>query len=314
MPIYRNLVSSLFPTLANSSLQFREMPSSVARPSSPRPSRISDILTHKFRLSSDAGRRLGLAEVRERMLTAEFHAEVPMLPEEGVAADDYMEVEGELRDIHNRYLRCAKSVEDATLQTSQIDATTSDPAVREETRLNLLELKEKLFQLKCQRARAESELRNHAGYGLGRSVLLELLEAERDIDTFRKDLEELKTEHDLAVATLRSYRDHTTLRLSSRTISPRNSNTDETRRCEMCGIGFPAHEVEISPCGHLYHIFCLAIRVAMYPACCRQGCREPFPARWMLSYGFPAVRDSETETESVEGTSSSDDDSINGRV
>ncbi|KAG0586479.1 hypothetical protein KC19_2G093800 [Ceratodon purpureus] len=31
----------------------------------------------------------------------------------------------------------------------------------------------------------------------------------------------------------------------------------------------------------------------------------------MLSYGFPAVRDSETETESMEGTSSSDDDSIN---
>ncbi|KAG0595637.1 hypothetical protein M758_UG184000 [Ceratodon purpureus] len=31
----------------------------------------------------------------------------------------------------------------------------------------------------------------------------------------------------------------------------------------------------------------------------------------MLSYGFLAVRDSKTKTESVEGTSSSDNDSIN---
>ena len=214
------------------------MLSSVARLPSSRPSRISDILTHKFCLSSNARRRLGLAEVRERMLRAEFHAKEPTLPEEGVAADDYMEAEGELRDIHNRYLLCAKLVDDATLQILQIDATTSDPVVRKEVRSNLLEVKEKLFQLKCQRRCVEFELRNHVGYSLGKSVLMELLEAERDTDTFRKELEELKAEHDLAVATLRSYRDHTTLRLSCRTISPRNPNTDESRRCKMCGIAF----------------------------------------------------------------------------
>ena len=283
-------------------------------PSSPRPSRITAILTHKFRLSSDAGRNLGLAEVRERMLREELELEQPSVPEEGATISALAEAEGILRDTHGRYLLCAESVKDALTQARNIDATTADPVVRRETRANLMELREKLAALKLERSLAEEALRRLPDFADHRSVIAMLLEAERDTQTASEKLEELRAEHSLAVDTLRYYGEHTQLSLSKRIPAPVDPAPDDGRRCVMCNDGFPAIEVETAPCGHFYHIFCLAIRVAMYPECCHDSCRLPFPVLWMRSYGFPNVALSDSDSDSIHGGTSSGGSSGSGSL
>lgn len=270
---------------------------------------MASILSHKFRMANDAGRNLGLAEVRVRLLKEELTLVQPSLPEEGEVINEIAEAEGILHDIHSRYLSCTESVKDAICQASHIDATTSDPAVRFETRANLNDLREKQTELKQERFMAEQSLRSKPGFASHRSVLALLLEAERDVDLLREELQELQAEHALAAATMSSVAEHTRLTLSGRIHFPRNPVPDDGKRCEMCDTGFPAGEFQTAPCGHYYHIFCLAIRVAMYAECCRPGCRTAFPPCWMRSFGFPSAANSESDTESIQDFSDDDDDS-----
>ena len=272
---------------------------------SPRPSRVSAILAHKCRLANEAGNSLSLGEVRERMLREELKIENPSLPEEGKGCSEVAELEEILRDVHNRYEFCATSVKDAITQAESIDATTIDPDIRSETRANLIDLREKMFQLRQDRSRAETNLRNHPGFNEFNSLLALLLEAERESSYLREVLEELQAENDLVLETLNSYAEHTHLKLSRRIHNPRVPAFDDGRRCEMCDHGFPANEVQISPCGHFYHLFCLAIRVAIYPDCSRQSCREPFPPCWLRNFGFPSFAESESSTDGSSDTSSS---------
>ena len=285
------------------------MASGTARSGSPQPSRMSAILSYKFHLASDAERRLGFAEVHEQMLKEEFLREIPTLPEEGEGSNALCEAEGILRDTHTRYLLCAESVKIAETQSDNIDAATVDLAVRSETRANLVDQREKLAALKRERSAAEDTLRGVPGFASHPvPVVVMALEAERHSEMLRGELEELQAEHRLAVDTLNSHVEHTQLSLPRRVPMPRIPVVDDGRRCEMCNTGFPASEVEIAPCGHFYHIFCLAIRVAMYPECCHSGCRLPFPPCWLRNYGFPSVALSDSDTESVQLIESSESD------
>ena len=270
-----------------------------------RPSRVSAILAHKCRLANEASRSLSLGEVRERMLRDELVLETPSLPAEGEGCSELAELEEVLRDVHHRYELCAHSVKDAISQAKNIDATTVDLEVRSETRANLIDLREKMFELRQERSRAETNLRNHAGFNEFNSLLALLLEAERESSFLREVLEELQAENDMVLETLNSYAEHTQLKVSRRIHNPRVPVPDDGRRCEMCDHGFPANEVQISPCGHFYHLFCLAIRVAIYPDCSRQSCREPFPPCWLRNYGFPSMVESDSSTDGSSDTSSS---------
>lgn len=281
---------------------------------SPRPSRIAAILANKLRLANDAGGMLGRAEVRERMLREELEQQDPTLPEEGEVGSEVAELEGILRDTHSRYLLCAKSVKAALTQANNIDATTVDHEVRRDTRANLLELREKLAELKRERSRAETNLRNHEDFPDFYSLIALLLEAERETAFLSEVLDEQRAENELVEDVLKDYGLHTHLTLSRKVHYPRVPAADDGRRCEMCNQGFPAKEVLISPCGHFYHIFCLAIRVAVYKDCCRQTCREPFPPCWLRNFGFPSIVQTETESETTSAGSSSEDGSRNGAI
>lgn len=156
--------------------------------------------------------------------------------------------------------------------------------------------------LKEERAAAETKLREMEGFESFRSVLVLLLEAERKTDFLRQDWHELEADHGITGDPLRDYGDHTLLTLSSRIPTPRVRAPEDGRRCEMCGEGFPAKEVITSPCGHHYHLFCLAIRVRLYPECCRAGCTLLFPHYWLLTFGFPLVMLLQTSTEDLEAS------------
>ena len=119
----------------------------------------------------------------------------------------------------------------------------------------------------------------------------------------------MQAENDLVTDTLNTYALHTTLQVPKRIHVPRVPPSDDGRKCEMCGAGFPASEIQTAPCGHYYHLFCLAIRVAIIPDCCRTVCREPFPPCWLQAYGFPSYVQSESESESSDGSSSDDESS-----
>lgn len=257
-------------------------------PCSPRPSRIASILIHKRELARNAGNRVAIARAREAILNKEYQLQQPALPEEGVGSHAVIEADGLLRDTHERYVRCSASVKDAVIQAQRIDAMTHDASVRLETRANLQELRENLLELEHDRMHAERVLRDLPGYVENSCVLATLLEAQRELEKLQEEYKELEAEHALAVDTLRSYGNHTQLSLSKRIPAPSIPLADDGRRCEMCNTGFPAREVETTPCGHFYHIFCLAIRVAMYPECCHVGCRVPFPQCWLQNYGFPS--------------------------
>ena len=274
------------------------------------PSRIASILAHKADLVSDAGRRVEIARIRERNVSEQFEIDLPELPEEGAQRNAVLEADGVLRDVHSRYLLCVASVKDALTQAQRIDAMTSDAIVRMDSRANLMELREKQLELHHDRLRAERDLRALPGFQDSSSVLAKLLDARRELEKLKEEYHELQADRRMAADTLRNYGEHTQLSLSKRIHLPRIPLPDDGRRCEMCNTGFPAGEVEISPCGHFYHIFCLAIRVAMYPECCGRGCTVPFPPCWLQNYGFP----SQTVVESDRGSSSTDNDSINGVV
>lgn len=281
--------------------------------SSCRPSRIATIVSHKNKLASDVAVELGLAEDRLRKMKANFEGEVPALPEEGAERDVVAEAEGILWDTHCRFEMCAKSVKDAVAQARNIDATTGDSVLRTETRANLMDLRDQYAQLKHDRSVAEGLLRAQPGFSLRPSLIITLLEAERETERLRYELGELQGEYALALDTIHNYEDHTHLRLTRRIQVPRVPLPDDGRRCEMCGAGFPASDAQISPCGHFYHIFCLAIQVAMVPECCRQTCREDFPPYWLETYGFPCVAVTESEMESIPASSSSGV-SVSGKI
>ena len=288
------------------------MSSEPAIRTSPRRSRISAIRGHKLRLANDAGNRLALTEVRERMLREELAAQGPSLPDEDERCTEIAELEGILHDTHNRFMLCADSVKVALAQANKIDATTVDPEVRKETRANLLDLREKLSELKRERSRAETNLRNHSGFSTFSSLIAMLLEAERETAFYLEVVDEQRAEYELVGDILDNYAVHTHLSLSRRVHAPKVPAVDDGRRCEMCDEGFPASEAQKAPCGHYYHIFCLAVRVAVYPDCSRQACREPFPLCWLRTYGFPSFVPSESESVTTSGSSSSEEDSDNG--
>ena len=205
-------------------------------------------------------------------------------------------LENILCDSHMRHLMLAESMEDESSAAANVDAQTSDPIVLMDAEANMLELKEKLAGLKLQRLRAEINLRNHAEFPTFNSLIATMLDAEREVLFLREVLGEVEAEYDLVLNTLNSCGDHVQLRLSKEIHTEDIPAEDGGRRCEMCDMGFPASEQIVSPCGHFYHIFCLAIRVAITPDCCRATCREPFAPCWMLNFGFPRDVHSESGT------------------
>ena len=146
-----------------------------------------------------------------------------------------------------------------------------------------------MAELRWERSRAETNLRNHPGFNEFNSLLAYLLEAEHELAHLCEVIDELEAEKVLVLETLNCYSDHTHLKLLRRIHNPRVPAPDDGRRCKMCDLRFPANEVQFSPCGHFYHLFCLAIRVAIYLDCSRQPCREPVPPCWLQNFGFPSI-------------------------
>ena len=265
-------------------------------------------------MATESKRKLDISEEKLRILKEEFAVEEPVISEVGSCFNALAEAEAILRDTHLRFKQCYESVKDAVVQAAMIDSATADPAVRFETRANVISLREKMRQLREDRARAESTLRNMDGYGSYRSVIVLLLEAERKTDIDREEWQEMEADQFLTIEILRRYSEHTQLTLSSGVLHPSTIAEGDTRRCEMCGTGFPADEVITTPCGHYYHLFCLAIRVAVDPECSKAACSLPFPIPWMQTFGFPSIILSENSTEAILSSSSSEEEIAAGKV
>ena len=84
-----------------------------------------------------------------------------------------------------------------------IDTTRIDPVVRFKTRANVIKLREKLRQLREDRALAESTVCNMDGYGSYRLVIVLVLEAERETNILREEWQEMEAGQSLTLETLR---------------------------------------------------------------------------------------------------------------
>lgn len=258
-----------------------------------RPKRADLIRAQLFNRARQAGIWLGHSETRLQLLWRDLAATAHVIPSTHSGNVEVVDAESLLIDVYSRLERCWTNVATALTQVANPSVIANDRSLLLELHADLFGMREMLSHLEQDCNSAKQYLRSRSGYIEESSLITQILVTEKKVDILKAQLDASKREIGKFEESLRNSQNLRALMVSRYVQTPHLPSVDHGRCCPLYDTGFLALDSIPTPCGHFYHLFCLAILLSVRTDCDYHGCGAHFPRVWLESFGFLAIEDTD---------------------